>query len=86
MELKDEADVAVPDFSESLVAQARHSLAADDHLPGRRPVERTEKMEEGRLSRPTRTRNRDGFPVSKVKIDTGEDLELRPIPADEPLF
>ena len=75
--LEDEADPAPPDNREVVVAEGRQIDPLEDHLPGGRPGDATEKVEERALPRPRGPGDRHELPRLDLDIDTTDRHHAR---------
>ena len=72
--LEDEADPAPPDQRQVIVAEGRQVDSLEEHLPGGRPGDATEKVEERALSRPRGPGDGHELPWLDLDIDTTDRL------------
>ena len=75
--LEDEADPAPPDQRQVVVADGGQIDPLEDHLPGGRPGDATEKVEERALSRPRGPGDRHELPRLDLDIDTTDRHHAR---------
>ena len=75
--LEDEADPAPPDNRQVVVAEGGQIDPLEDHLPGGRPGDATEKVEERALPRPRGPGDRHELPRLDLDIDTTDRHHAR---------
>jgi hypothetical protein len=74
--LEDEADGLVPKIRELVARHLRQRLAVDPHLAGGGPVERSNQVHQGRLSRSRRTHDGDELAGLDIKADAVEGADF----------
>ena len=81
MELKDEADLLVPDPSQLVVSPPLERFPVDLHAPLRRPVQGPQHVEQRALPRATRADDRHHLPTRQREPHVVEDVQNAAVPS-----
>src|SRR6478672_2194059 len=82
VELEHESDRAVSQRGDRIVGQVADRLAVDQHLAGRRSVQRPQQVQKRALARSARTDDRDHLAPRDLQVDRIEHLDRPAVTAD----
>src|SRR5262249_55594847 len=80
--LEHESNRAVPQCGDRIVGQVAQRTAIDQHLAGRRPIERPKQMQKRALARPARADDRDHLAPCDSQVDRVENGDRPAISPD----